>query len=144
LQAFNEQTVRLDIAFLKQCVGLSNGAVNLAARRPADTAADFQPRLLLIHTHLHRFGPARARLPVQVGSEERQNLESRLRSEVNKLKVLIYCLQLQLLNTCSKKQLAAMCVHSHPFCFDAAAICQAAAELLEQQQQRQQENCSNV
>lgn len=62
---------------------------------------------------------------LQAGSEERQQLEARMEACNAKIKVLNFCVGLQLTNTLSKKQLAAMCVHSHPFVFDALSICEA-------------------
>lgn len=36
---------------------------------------------------------------------------------------------MQLINTLSKKQLAVMCVHAHPFAPDAISMCEALDEL---------------
>lgn len=67
----------------------------------------------------------------QHGTEERQQLERRIQSVINKLKVVSYCLTVQLTNTLTRKQLALMCVHSHPFVFDQSGICQAVVESIE-------------
>lgn len=66
---------------------------------------------------------------LQEGSEERRRLERRLQGVTNKMKVLHYCLLLQFTNCLTKKQLAAMCVHSHPFVFDVEGICRALDEM---------------
>jgi hypothetical protein len=51
--------------------------------------------------------------------------ERRVLATTNKMKVLHFCLVLQVTNCLSKKQLAAMCVHSAPFVFDVEMICKA-------------------
>jgi hypothetical protein len=63
-------------------------------------------------------------LCLQDGTWERQHLEQQMEACTNKLKVLHYCLVLQVTNTLTKKQLAAMCVHSHPFVFDVHSMCE--------------------
>lgn len=68
-------------------------------------------------------------VPLQDGSEQRRFLEGRMQAVTNKMKVLNFCLVLQFTNSLTKKQLAAMCVHSHPFVFDVEMICQALDEL---------------
>lgn len=70
-----------------------------------------------------------APLWLQAGSEERRRLERRMQACNDKIKVLNFCVGLQLTNTLSKKQLAAMCVHSHPFVFDALSICESLDEV---------------
>jgi hypothetical protein len=61
----------------------------------------------------------------QDGSEDRQLLERRVQATTNKMKVLHFCLVLQVTNCLSRKQLAAMFVHSAPFVFDVEMICKA-------------------
>ena len=65
---------------------------------------------------------------MQPGSKERQRLERRIQACQDRIEVLQFCLTLQLTNIVSKQQLAAMCVHSHPFVFDTLSICEAMDE----------------
>lgn len=67
-------------------------------------------------------------LLLQEGSQERRWLEQRIAACTHKMKVLHYCLALHFTNRLTKWQLAAMCVHSHPFVFDCAGICAALEE----------------
>jgi hypothetical protein len=62
---------------------------------------------------------------LQDGTQERQRLELALQMCTNKIKALNFCMLLHLTNTLTKKQLATMCVHSHPFVFDVHSMCEA-------------------
>jgi hypothetical protein len=62
---------------------------------------------------------------LQAGSKERQSLERRIQACQDRIEVLQFCLTLQLTNILSKRQLAVMCLHSHPFVFDTLSICEA-------------------
>ena len=54
-----------------------------------------------------------------------RGLEAGMTACFNKVRVLTYCLILQMANTLTKTQLATMCVQSHPFMSDALCIFEA-------------------
>jgi len=51
-------------------------------------------------------------------------LERRIQACTDRIKVLFFCQVLQFTNTLSKKQLATLFVHAHPFVPDVVTMCE--------------------
>jgi hypothetical protein len=68
---------------------------------------------------------AAAAAAAQESTEERVQLERQLHVCTDKIKVVYFSLMLHIVNTLDKRQIAAMCVHAHPFVCDGLSFCEA-------------------